>query len=248
MNDENKKSIVKQAHNLNMAKYTLSPLSIDILHVFLAQIKKEDQSLTRMKFPISFLEKSLNKQIDRRCVDTVTTELLTTIIKVKLDSTKELKTTWCYAAIFDSKDNTLELEISNYLKEYLINLNDKFVLSDYKMLSKLKGFYTKRIYLMISQFASTGIFKIKLEDFKEKLEIENKYDMYSDFKKRILNSSISQINSILNINLIVEEEKIGKRIDTLIFKFNKINEKKEDKDLVEQWLKEEHTIEGNIVK
>lgn len=235
---EDKNSLVKQSHNLNMAKYTLDPLTIDILHVFLAQIKKEDQELTICKFPVSFLEKSLGKQIDRRCLDSVTTELVTTLIKIKLSSTKELKTTWCSAALYDSENQTIELEISKYLKHYLINLNDKFVLSDYKVLSKLRGFYTKRIYLMITQFASTGVLKLKLSELKERLEIEDKYDFYADFKKRVLINSITNINKVLDINLSVEEEKLGKKIDTLVFTFKK--NKKDDINSVDNWLKGEY--------
>lgn len=242
-------TVVKQAHDLNMAKYHLNSLTLDILHVYLAQINKNDSELFSIKFNIGYLENKLGKQIDRRNLDFVTTELLTTIIRIELGEKKELKTSWCASAIYDQKENTLELEISKYLKDYLLNLKEKFVLSDYKTLSELSGTYTKRIYLMISQYAATGIFRTKVDSLKELLNIEDKYPVYADFKKRVLTDSIKQINNMLDINLIVEEEKNGKKIETLIFKFNKNKYSKiEHKDLVEQWLKEETIIEGNISK
>lgn len=253
---ERTNTIVKQSHDLNMAKYNLSPLTIDLLHVYLAQIKKEDEEFISFKFNIGALEKKLDKQIDRRYLDSVTTELLTTIIKVKLDTKKELKTSWCASAIYDSEENTLELEISKHLKSFLLNVRDRFVLSDYRILSKLKGSYTKRIYLMLSQFSSTGVFRIKLDLFREQLDVIDKYTVHSDFKKRILNHSIKQINDLLDINLTLEEEKNGRKIETLVFKFNKAKyakktqsfEEENIENSVEKWLKnsEEDIIDVEI--
>lgn len=244
MNKEN--SLVKQSHYLNMAKYNLSPLTIDILHVYLAQIKTEDTAFSLLRFNIGALEKKLNKQIDRRSLDSVTTELITTIIRVKLTEDKELKTSWCSSAIYDKQNHTLELEISKYLKDYLLNLRNKFVLSDFKILSKLKGSYAKRIYLMISQFNSTGFFKISLENLKEQLDIGDKYSIYSDFKKRVLVSSINQINEVLGIDLKIEETKIGRKIKLLSFTFDKKIQKERmrkssnKQDLVQSWLEDQN--------
>lgn len=212
--------LVKQSHSLNMACYELSPLALDLLHVFLAQIKEKDNDFKSFKFKITELEQKLDKFINRNSIDSITTELMTSIIYIKISETKILKTAWCSSAIFDTSDNSIELTISNNLKNSLLSLPDKFAWTDYRILSKLRGIYSKRLYLMISQFNKTGKFIISLDKFKMQLNLENKYNKYNDFKRRILTPAIKYINDNLGIDLVLVEVKDGRKIVRLDFFFD----------------------------
>jgi plasmid replication initiation protein len=56
--------------------------------------------------------------------------------------------------------------------------------------------HSQRLYMMLSQFSDTGVFRISCEKLRFELGLEEKYDRYCDFKNRVIKSSIKEINTL----------------------------------------------------
>lgn len=92
----------------------------------------------------------------------------------------------------------LKIKISDdfsYLIHNITKYMTQFELEEFLFLS---GKYTKALYIHLKQFRTTGIWRVKWDDFKEFLGIPSSYKM-CDIDKQILEPSVEQLSSPLNL-------------------------------------------------
>jgi len=87
--------------------------------------------------------------------------------------------------------------------------------------SQLKSIYSSRLYELLIQWRSSGTTPIiNLEDFRAQLGIEdNQYRLMSDFKKRVLDLAINDINDKTDIKATYRQHKKGRSISGFSFSF-----------------------------
>lgn len=87
--------------------------------------------------------------------------------------------------------------------------------------SQLKSVYSTRLYELLIQWRSTGKTPIvNLQDFRAQLGIdENQYKLMSDFKKRVLDLAVNDINEQTDIKVSYQQHKNGRLISGFSFSF-----------------------------
>ena len=87
--------------------------------------------------------------------------------------------------------------------------------------AQLKSVYSSRLYELLIQWRSTEKTPIiNLEDFRAQLGIEeNQYKLMSDFKKRVLDLAINDINEKTDIKVTYQQHKKGRSISGFSFNF-----------------------------
>ena len=216
---------IKQANELNQSRYTLSALAYDVLSVFLTELKQEHEGFVSFKVKMSDLEKKLGRRIDKSSLRKASRELISTIISVEdLDSKGSyLDMTWCSSAQYFAKESSYMFSFDPNLSRYLLNLdNGDFTKTRLKGLLMIKGYHSKRLFSLLSQFRSTGFFTISVEKLKYILELDNKYAEYKDFKKRVIKPTIDQVENLFGSqNLRLVEKKVGRKVMSLEFYMEK---------------------------
>ena len=98
--------------------------------------------------------------------------------------------------------------------------------------AQLKSVYSSRLYELLIQWRSTQKTPIiNLGDFRAQLGIEeNQYKLMSDFKKRVLDLAINDINEKTDIKVTYQQHKKGRSISGFSFNFK---QKKSAKQSVE---------------
>ena len=123
------------------------------------------------------------------------------------------------------EDQTVTIKVNEDFKYLLNNLVKKFTQFELEEFIHLKSNYSKEIYRRLKQFKSTGFWKIKIDDFKELLNIPGKYRM-SDIDKYVLKISRSELeNHFKNFEII--KIKKGRKIEYIEFKFTPEKKDKE---------------------
>ena len=92
----------------------------------------------------------------------------------------------------------LKIKISDdfsYLIHNITKFMTQFELEEFLFLN---GKYAKALYIHLKQFRTTGIWRVKWDDFKEILGIPSSYKI-CDIDKRILNPCVEQLSSPLNL-------------------------------------------------
>lgn len=72
------------------------------------------------------------------------------------------------------------------LKPYLLQLKEQFTATPLRYVLNFKSVHSIRLYEMLQQFKSTGIFVASIDELKYRLSLEDKYQAYTLFKRRVI--------------------------------------------------------------
>jgi len=103
---------------------------------------------------------------------------------------------------------------------YLEQLKEQFTKYRLGDISSLKSIYSIRLYEMMMQFQSTGFISISLEDFKKRLGVGQKYKTYRDFKKRVIDYAVAELNRKSLFTITFTPLRQGRAIKILTFRFS----------------------------
>lgn len=123
---------------------------------------------------------------------------------------------------------SLNIKLNNDARKFFNILSSQYTCVDLIQFKSIRSVYTKTLYRLLSQYKSSGIFRITLEELKAKLEIPSSY-LFGNIKQRILEPSVEELNKFF-INLGYDIDKKNNYLIT--FKFQKIktiNQKNKDK-------------------
>lgn len=113
---------------------------------------------------------------------------------------------------------------------YLANLKANFTQYLQSDISNVSGAYTIRFYELICQYRSIGKREISIADLRFMLNIGDKYPLFSDFRKRVIEPSIKEINEKTPMQISYEQVKKGKTIVGILLKFKEKPQEKQDKN------------------
>ncbi|MGR6845176.1 replication initiation protein RepM, partial [Acinetobacter baumannii] len=112
-------------------------------------------------------------------------------------------------------------------------LEEQFTSYELKQISGLTTAYAVRLYELLIAWRSTGKTPvIELSDFRQKLGVlETEYSRMHDFKKRVLDPAIKNVNEHTDITIKVEQHKTGRSITGFSFKFKQKQQPKIEKPI-----------------
>ena len=208
----------RQAPKLVGGKYSLSTGESDLVYALLTEIEKDDEDFKDYVFSIKDLEKKIGKQVNKNQLYKNARGLMEKVIEIKKDDNKWKLITWF--SYFGYDNGIITCTIDKRLKEHLLELK-QYVLADIRQISKMGSTYSKRIYMMCKQSKDFGKFKIEVEELMEILQVPKSLKVYNNFKQRVLEQAIKEINLHSDIEVSYEEKKLGRKISVLIFKIKK---------------------------
>ena len=111
------------------------------------------------------------------------------------------------------------LFFSPQIVPYLSNLKTNFTQYLQSDISNVSGAYTIRFYELVCQYRTIGKREISIQDLRFILNIGNKYPLFYDFKRRVIEPSIKEINDKTPIQISYEQKKKGKTVVGIVLKF-----------------------------
>ena len=109
---------------------------------------------------------------------------------------------------------------------YISQLKKQFTKLKLKEMFGFSSFYSFRIYLMMMQFRETGFCKISIDDLRCALDLNEKYHLFADLKRRVVDTAIDEINEKSPCSVQYELIKKGRTYTHLELRFE---EKKTEK-------------------
>ena len=77
---------------------------------------------------------------------------------------------------------------------YISELRQHFTQLKLNEMAGFSSFYSFRVYMIMMQWRSTGVVMCTLADFREMLDLTDKYDAVKDLRKWVLDTAINEIN------------------------------------------------------
>lgn len=111
----------------------------------------------------------------------------------------------------------LDMFVANLL-QYIKNNSTIFQL---RTVLSLRSVHAKRIYMLASQFKKSGIWSIPVMELKDKLglidhkEGKELYKNYADFRKRVLDQAVKEINDKAEFKIELNPVKRGKEVERI---------------------------------
>lgn len=128
---------------------------------------------------------------------------------------------WVQGVDYGEADGILRLIFSDDVLPALCELQDRFMYYGLDQIANLTSIHAVRLYELLIAWRSTGKTPvIKVADLRRQLGIEiNEYGRMTDFKRRVLDFAIKQINIHTDITVNYQQHKKGRSISGFEFKF-----------------------------
>ena len=247
---------IKIANELNEVEFNLRSMSFDLLCVMLSQITKKDNKFKYYELFISIIEKRINRKLNRTSLKKAATELKAATVFLENRAIK-----WFEFFEYDSSSGIIKVKFNEDLKPYLIQVPRKFTLVKLYSILNLNGYYSKRLYLLLAQYLKMTKWTYNLKELQELLSVSDSMKKsYSNFKLRVLEPAIEDINKKSNIIVSYEEMKISRTVISIMFRIkskpkknkSETNIKKESSGVsaVEDWYnsQKEEVIDTEVFK
>ena len=137
---------------------------------------------------------------------------------------------WVTAMQYEENSGCVSLRFGHEVIPLITKLEEQFTSYELQQIAGLKSAYAIRLYELLMQWkASKKTPLFDLQEFRRQLGLaDNEYSIMGDFKKRVLEPSIAQINKHTDIIADYEQHKAGRTITGFSFTFT---QKKQPKDV-----------------
>ena len=148
------------------------------------------------------------------------------------------RTRWVSEIIYVEKEAIVKLIFSPAIVPLITRLEKHFTSYEIEQISKLNTGYAVRLYELLICWRSTGKTPvIDIQKFRQRLGVlKNQYTAMCDFKKRIIDPAIKQINQNTDIVATYEQHKTGRTITGFSFKFKQKPQTENPKKLTPKQL------------
>lgn len=126
-------------------------------------------------------------------------------------------------AIYYFGQGKVSISFPESMAPYLCEFKKCYTMYKIGQVAGLKSAYSIRLYELLIQFRKTGDRCISVEDFRSCLGVdENKYKRFNNFKCRVIEPAVKELNLRTALNVSWEGIKNSKKIAFLSFTFKEI--------------------------
>ena len=135
---------------------------------------------------------------------------------------KQILCRWYNKVIVNEKDLTVYLRLDETLLPYLTALKENYTSYILENVLVMKSKYSIRLYEILKSYANLKEYTITLETLKDRLQCAE-YPVYNNFKVRVLDMAINEINNYTDIRVSYKPIRENRRIIALKFSIDLID-------------------------
>ena len=218
-------SLVVKSNDLVEARYKLNLNEQKIILYAVSKIDRTKDNFNMLSLNVKEFTELLGTDTERYSeIREIVRELRKKEVIIDAEE-GEIITGWLSS--IQNKRGVIELEFSQKLIPYLLQLKSRFTSYQLKNILYLKNKYSIRIYELLKQYKnmSTNTRQFDLIEFKKILMLEeNQYDRFYDFDRFVLKPSMEEINKFTDINIEYEKVTKGRKIIGIKYIVDYLNE------------------------
>lgn len=227
----NENNYVVQSNNLITGKQSLSLNGAKILRTAIMQIQRDDEELKPYVITTGELAELLKITKDNiyRVIDNVSDELMGSYAEARADygsKKKFKKINWVSFCEYDS-DIGFAIKLNSDMKPYLLNLKERYTQYTLDNILAMKSIYGVRIFELLNEKIKTKTLpragtdiELTVQYIRECCDCENKYERFSQFKIRVLDRAVEEINRVTSYRVYYDYVKTGKTVTGIKFHIN----------------------------
>ena len=220
-NDLTNRNHTRQSHVIVNAKYALKKNEIDIVLTLLTAITKEDEDFKDYQFTIKDLEEKTNRKWHSKQLEETIMGLMSKPIKLPANNKRGFEIVGWFSYFKYDDNGLITCRFDKALKPYLLEIVGTRVLADFRHLLPMKSSYSKRMYLLLKEYDKIGMRTFNVGELQEILKVPKSFKVYSEFKKKVLKKSESDINKFTDIEVNMSEKKVGRKVVEITYTIRK---------------------------
>ena len=225
-----KNSLVVKDNALINASYNLELTEQRLIMLAIINARESGQGITadsKLEIHASDYAKLFNVSIDasykalKEAVNNLFNRQFSYTAEYKrTGKTGVVRTRWVSRIFYVDDLGLLEITFAPDVVPLVTRLEEHFTSYQAKQVAHLTSKYATRLYELLIAWREVGkVPQIEISTFRNRLGLlENEYTAMSDFKKRVLEPSIKQINEHTDITVTYEQHKKGRLISGFSFK------------------------------
>ena len=216
----NKNHVVK-SNQVIEASYQLSAVEQRIVLAAISRIPKNQPITDDELYPVSVDELKqlgVHEKTAYRDLKEGINRLYERSINLSIDD-KSIKMRWVQEIQFLDSQSVIGIRFSKPILPFISNLSREFTKYALSDIAGINSGYGIRIYELLVQYRQIGKREISVESLRTMLELGKKYPLFADFKKRVIDTAIDQINEYSPLKVTYEQKKTGRKVTHIIFCF-----------------------------
>lgn len=217
--------LVYQHNNLVEARYDLTLQEKRIIIFALSKIKPEDIAFNYVTFDVKELCELCGVEGENYYSDLRrTTKRLRERTMEVMDIDNQILTQvgWVDRIVYNLKKGTISIRFHEFLSSFLLQLKSSFTAIPLSQTLGLSSVYAVRMFEILKQYERVGSRELTLDEMRSMLGIQKeKFKNYGDFKKRVIEISVREINKKTDIFIDYEEIKDSRKVSSLYFSIQK---------------------------
>jgi plasmid replication initiation protein len=215
-----KQNYGRQSHFLINAKYTLTRGEIDLILALLTVIKKDDKDFKDYIFDIEELEHKFSRKLNSQQLQNSVEKIFSKSLKIEISKNRWKMFNWF--SYFEYNNGLITCRFDKDLKPYLLEIKERFVISDLRMILPMRSSYSKRIYLLLKEYAKIGERTFTIKKLQEILVVPTSHrERYNKFKVSVLQKAETDINKFTDLEVKLSEKKRAKKVVEITYTIKK---------------------------
>lgn len=205
-------NLVVKSNDLIEARYKLNLNEQKIILYAVTKIDRDKDNFNTLSLNIKEFTRLIGTTTERYTeIREVIRELRKKEIIINTND-RELITGWLSSIDYIKDSGVVELEFSEKLIPYLLQLKERFTRYQLKNILYLKNKYSIRVYELMKQYEKIKKRKFTIEELKDLLMMGDMYSEFKDFNRYVLKPTMEEINKYTDINMDMELIKRGRKV------------------------------------
>ena len=223
------RNYVVQANALIGGKQALKLNSAKLIRSAIMQVVWEDEELKPYIITVKELSELLNVPASNiyRDIEDMTDDIISNPVYVReMKNGKTLrfiKIPWVSRCEYES-DVGVAIKLNEELKPFLINLKEHYTQYTLQEILAMKSIYAIRIFeILQSKIISSSIPKngihiiLTVQELRECCDCEDKYPAFGNFKNKVIDKAVNEINRVTYYDLAFSYKKNGRSVVAVDF-------------------------------
>ena len=224
IDDLRERRVTKANDLIQKSRFSLSTQQQKIVLFLISQINQWDEDFKIYKFSIAEFRRvcGINHPGGRGYAEmkSAIKDIADKSVWVKLENGKETLLRWIEKPYIDEGRGTVEIRLDKDMKPYLLQLRENFTNYELIYTLRFRSKYSIRLYELIRSLQYHDLEELRcqftVEQLKSMLDGEE-YREYRDFKRRVLNMAVGEVNRYSDRNVEYTEVKRGRKVVGLAF-------------------------------
>ena len=216
-----KNELVVKSNQVIEASYRLSVVEQRVVLLAIAKIPKmcevsDDEIYTVSVQDLQAL--GVHEKTAYRDLKEAVNRLYERSISLDIDD-KQIKMRWVQEIQFLDSQSIIGIRFSKPILPFISNLSREFTKYALSDIAGINSAYAIRIYELLVQYRQIGKREISVDSLRTMLELGKKYPLFADFKKRVIDTAVDQINEYSPLKVTYEQKKTGRKVTHILFSF-----------------------------